>query len=481
MATPATRVLRPVSQNEVLETTPARPKESNSEAHQDEQAASLEALPLGLVEKEPQSPAPTPVEGVALAAALGDGSRERNEAVVAVVAIMRDEGYQPGEYLEVQRECCRVMADLTAGSHACTEAVLASDAASMLVRAMMALGQVRGLRARERGARRGSTPHPPTSHPLPHPDLLPPQDAAVQRHGCRALTNLSCGADECRKAVRDAGGANALMLAMEMHPEDLPLARLRLAPCIATCTHCEHAHHPHARAGTPHALTIPLQAEQAGRALRGLAAGGIEGVRALLEARATRCAARLLPSAFCRVPLVAPRFGAGPARTHAPTRPTRGSWVLPHTAEELAAVGIGSLLEAVELLLRFHPEDVDGPHGPAGCSLLQHAARHGLLLLARRLLLRGADPGLAVHLAADCGQVAMVRLLLQWGAPLDALDERGVTMLSKARGRGAAGSGREVASLLESSAKAAQELREASRAVVSILPKQARSAHRLAW
>ena len=230
--------LRQVSQNEVvlrhLETT--RPKESNSEAHQDEQAATLEALPLGLVEKEPQSPAPTPVEGVALAAALGDGSRESNEAVVAVVAIMRHEGYQPGEYLEVQRECCRVMADLTAGSHACTEAVLASDAASMLVRAMMALGQVRGLRARARGARQGSTPHPPTSHLLPHPDLLP-QDAAVQRHGCRALTNLSCGADECRKAVRDAGGANALMLAMEMHPEDLPLARLRLAPCIATCTH----------------------------------------------------------------------------------------------------------------------------------------------------------------------------------------------------------------------------------------------------
>ena len=482
----ATRALRPVSQNEVLETTPARPKESNSEAHQDEQAASLEALPLGLVEKEPQSPAPTPVEGVALAAALGDGSRERNEAVVAVVAIMRDEGYQPGEYLEVQRECCRVMADLTAGSHACTEAVLASDAASMLVRAMMALGQVRGLRARERGARRGSTPHPPTSHPLPHPDLLPPQDAAVQRHGCRALTNLSCGADECRKAVRDAGGANALMLAMEMHPEDLPLARLRLAPCIATCTHCEHAHHPHARAGTRARPDDTI----AGRASRACAAWARRGWH-----RGGACAARgarnpvrcppsafcLLPPAFCRLPLVAPRFGAGPARTHAPTRPPRGSWVLPHTAEELAAVGIGSLLEAVELLLRFHPEDVDGPHGPAGCSLLQHAARHGLLLLARRLLLRGADPGLAVHLAADCGQVAMVRLLLQWGAPLDALDERGVTMLSKARGRGAAGSGREVASLLESSAKAAQELREASRAVVSILPKQARSAHRLAW
>ena len=162
-------------------------------------------------------------------------------------------------------------------------------------------------------------------------------------------------------------------------------------------------------------------------------------------------------------------------RTDSPAHPPRGSWVLPHTAEELAAVGIGSLLEAVELLLRFHPDDVDGPHGPAGCSLLQHAVRHGLRLLARRLLLRGADPSLAVHLAADCGQVAMVRLLLQWGAPLDALDERGVTMLSKARGRGAAESGREVASLLESSAKAAQELREASRAVISLLPKQARA------
>ena len=147
--------------------------------------------------------------------------------------------------------------------------------------------------------------------------------------------------------------------------------------------------------------------------------------------------------------------------------------MLPHTAEELAAVGTGSLLEAVELLLRFHPDDVDGPHGPAGCSLLQHVARHGLLLLARRLLLRGADPSLAVHLAADCGQVAMVRLLLQWGAPLDAHDERGVTLLSKARGRGAAEAGREVASLLESSSKAAQELREASRAVASLLPKQA--------
>ena len=186
-----------------------------------------------------------------------------------------------------------------------------------------------------------------------------------------------------------------------------------------------------------------------------------------------RCSRRAQPGAL-------PAFwcttgGAGPARTHTPTRPPRGSWVLPHTAEELAAVGIGSLLEAVELLLRFHPDDVDGPHGPAGCSLLQHAVRHGLLLLARRLLLRGADPSLAVHLAAECGQVATVRLLLQWGAPLDALDERGVTMLSKARGRGAAESGREVASLLESSAKAAQELREASRAVVSLLPKQARS------
>ena len=182
-----------------------------------------------------------------------------------------------------------------------------------------------------------------------------------------------------------------------------------------------------------------------------------------------RCSRRAQPGALPRL------WCTGPARTHTPTRPPRGSWVLPHTAEELAAVGIGSLLEAVELLLRFHPDDVDGPHGPAGCSLLRHAVRHGLLLLARRLLLRGADPSLAVHLAADCGQVAMVRLLLQWGAPLDALDERGVTMLSKARGRGAAESGREVASLLESSAKAAQELREASRAVVSLLPKQARS------
>ena len=182
-----------------------------------------------------------------------------------------------------------------------------------------------------------------------------------------------------------------------------------------------------------------------------------------------RCSRRAQPGALPRL------WCTGPARTHTPTRPPRGSWVLPHTAEELAAVGIGSLLEAVELLLRFHPDDVDGPHGPAGCSLLQHAVRHGLLLLARRLLLRGADPSLAVHLAADCGQVAMVRLLLQWGAPLDALDERGVTMLSKARGRGAAESGREVASLLESSAKAAQELREASRAVISLLPKQARA------
>ena len=209
-----------------------------------------------------------------------------------------------------------------------------------------------------------------------------------------------------------------------------------------------------------------LQAQQGGRALRGLASG-IEGVRALLEARATRCAASP------RLPPV--------HRTHphvcAPTRwSSCGSWVLPHTAEELAAVGTGSLLEAVELLLRFHPDDVDGPHGPAGCSLLQHAARHGVLLLARRLLLRGADPGLAVHLAADCGQLAMVRLLLQWGAPLDAHDARGVTMLSKAHGRGAAESGREVAALLEASAKAAQELREAGRAVASLMPKQARTA-----
>ena len=286
----------------------------------------------------------------------------------------------------------------------------------------------------------------------------------MQWQGCRALTNLSCGGDECRKAVRDAGGANALMLAMEMHPEDLPLARLRLAPCIAR-THAR----PHAAHARAPATPVPARP---GDAVAGTARRPCATWARLGWHRGSACAARGARNPVRRLPLVhLPLMH----RTDSPAHPPRGSWVLPHTAEELAAVGIGSLLEAVELLLRFHPDDVDGPHGPAGCSLLQHAVRHGLRLLARRLLLRGADPSLAVHLAADCGQVAMVRLLLQWGAPLDALDERGVTMLSKARGRGAAESGREVASLLESSAKAAQELREASRAVISLLPKQARA------
>ena len=137
--------------------------------------------------------------------------------------------------MEIQRECCRMMAELTAGN-ACTEAVLASDAASMLVRAMMSLGQARGFwLALVEHAPSTLTPHP---HTNPNPPRH--KDAAVQWQGCRALTNLSCGGDECRKAVRDAGGANALMLAMEMHPEDLPLARLRLAPCIAR-THARRA------------------------------------------------------------------------------------------------------------------------------------------------------------------------------------------------------------------------------------------------
>ena len=222
-------------------------------------------------------------------AAISHGSLETNDAVVAVVAIMRDDGYQEGEHVEIQRECCRMMAELTAGN-ACTEAVLASDAASMLVRAMMSLGQARGfwLALGEHA--------PSTLTPHPHTNPNPPRhkDAAVQWQGCRALTNLSCGGDECRKAVRDAGGANALMLAMEMHPEDLPLARLRLVPCIAR-THARPrprtpAHLPPL---CPHALAVLLQAQQGGRALRGLASGGIEGVRALLEARATRCAACL--------------------------------------------------------------------------------------------------------------------------------------------------------------------------------------------
>ena len=91
-------------------------------------------------------------------ASISHGSLESNEAVVAVLAIMRDEGYQAGEHLEIQRECCRMMADLTAGN-ACTEAVLAMDAASMLVRAMMSLGQARRSRVRVRGAR----PQPHTS------------------------------------------------------------------------------------------------------------------------------------------------------------------------------------------------------------------------------------------------------------------------------------------------------------------------------
>ena len=154
-------------------------------------------------------------------AAISHGSLETNDAVVAVVAIMRDDGYQEGEHVEIQRECCRMMAELTAGN-ACTEAILASDAASMLVRAMMSLGQARGfwLALGEHA--------PSTLTPHPHTNPNPPRhkDAAVQWQGCRALTNLSCGGDECRKAVRDAGGANALMLAMEMHPEDMQLARL---------------------------------------------------------------------------------------------------------------------------------------------------------------------------------------------------------------------------------------------------------------
>jgi len=75
-------------------------------------------------------------------AAISHLSLESNDAVVAVVALMRDEGYQAGQQLEIQRECCRMMADLT--ESACTEAVLASGAASMLVRAMTSLVQARG-------------------------------------------------------------------------------------------------------------------------------------------------------------------------------------------------------------------------------------------------------------------------------------------------------------------------------------------------
>ena len=287
----------------------------------------------------------------------------------------------------------------------------------------------------------------------------------MQRHGCRALTNLSCGGDECRKAVRDAGGANALMLAMEMHPEDLPLARLRLAPCIATCTRCEHAHHPHACTLAPaHALTIPLQAEQAGRALRGLAAGGIEGVRALLEARATRL--RCPPSAACLLPaarLLPPPSAAclwlhhdwrrprTDSRAHPPRPAAAGCCPIQPMSSRRSASALSwrrSSCCSASTLRRS-----TGRTAPPGARCCSTPPGTACCYSLAGCCWRGADPGLAVHLAADCGQVAMVRLLLQWGAPLDALDERGVTMLSKARGRGAAESGREVASLLEPSAK----------------------------
>ena len=251
-------------------------------------------MPSSLIECKVSSAAQVWREPAAMAqatlAAISHGSLDTNDAVVAVVAIMRDDGYQEGEHVEIQRECCRMMAELTAGN-ACTEAILASDAASMLVRAMMSLGQARGFwLALVEHAPSTLTPHP---HTNPNPPRH--KDAAVQWQGCRALTNLSCGGDECRKAVRDAGGANALMLAMEMHPEDLPLARLRLAPSIA------RAHVPaHAHARAP-ATPVPARP---GDAVAGTARRPCATWARLGWHRGSACAARGARNPVRRLPLV---------------------------------------------------------------------------------------------------------------------------------------------------------------------------------
>ena len=191
----------------------------------------------------------------------------------------------------------------------------------------------------------------------------------VQWQGCRALFNLSSeSTSESRRAVREAGGLTALMFAMT--------------------THAEHA---------------ALQRE-GGRVMLRHAADGLEGVRALLEA------------------------GAGATPDGAtPNGATR--WVVPPTRAGCAAVGAAALLEACELLLQLADGGVDGAHAAEGRTLLQHAARLDQTRLARRLLLRGADPGCAdasrghacaAHLAAEAGHVGMARLLLQHGAPLEA-------------------------------------------------------------
>ena len=50
-------------------------------------------------------------------------------------------------------------------------------------------------------------------------------DAVLQRHGCAALFNLSCGDATCKWAAVGAGAVAALLAAMGQHDSDAELQR----------------------------------------------------------------------------------------------------------------------------------------------------------------------------------------------------------------------------------------------------------------
>ena len=180
----------------------------------------------------------------------------------------------------------------------------------------------------------------------------------MQWQGCRALTNLSCGGDECRKAVRDAGGANALMLAMEMHPEDLPLARLRLAPSIARAHVPAHAH---ARApATP--VPAPPGDTVAGPARRTCAAWARLGWH-----RGRACAAR-----GARNPVRCPACGAPAPHglTRPPARPAAAGCcpIQPRSSRQSASALSWKRSSCCSASIRMTSTGRTAPPGAACCS-----------------------------------------------------------------------------------------------------------------
>ena len=183
----------------------------------------------------------------------------------------------------------------------------------------------------------------------------------MQLQGCRALTNLSCGGDEYRKAVRDANGASALIMAMEMHPEDLPLARL--APCSRV--HTRTSAHAHARAPATPAPARPGDTV-AGPASRTRAAWARLGWH-----RGSACAARGARNPVRCLPSGAPRVAPAPhGLTRPPARPAAAGCcpIQPRSSRQSASARSWRRSSCCSASTRMTSTGRTAPPGAACCS-----------------------------------------------------------------------------------------------------------------